>query len=351
MDLSVTKSDFFELDADNPENGYVLVEGTDVIGSLNQQLAERLKEIDAFEAVIKWENFVHLSGREVISDVFSLAAGTDDKNIGLKNIYYKLAEAMYGKKISSDVSQIAARACIIFNDLLHDRLEYNINTLFKCEILKEILRPETFDASQKGIFNSMLLLSFDKSTEVSPGNVYAKTSAEVEAYPYNALLADAIDITRVAAEFYMSKNEGSKPEPGQVREYKNENKKEYQKFEKDLRDRIKSGSTFVDIESSPICDYAQNKWKANRLSPAILIPESHLWAVARAEYLYLSPSFSIGGNLSRILIDMRYFTSIPLATLTSAKQGPIFRLKHQFLIDIQSSLSKHVSRPGISSIN
>ncbi|HAO06363.1 MAG TPA: hypothetical protein DCQ50_05095 [Chryseobacterium sp.] len=344
--LSLKKSDFFDYD---PELGEILKDDFDVISEINKRLTSEIEKVDAFEALIKWENVIHISSSEVINEIISLASKKQNINDDLKSIYFKLAEAMWGRQLKGDAKEIALKAAIVFNQLLSDRLEFNVKQNLGLSIIKEIPPPSTFEEKDKAIFNSKLLLNIQSSDETLPGNVYEHSGDEIEKYPFNGLIADSILVQLVSSEFYESKNGKKTESSDEIAKYKTENKKEYGSYEKAIREKIKAISKFVSIEVSPICDYAQKKWKSNRVCPAILWHGDYFSYIGKSDNLYISPPLYIKDTLFHLVIDFRYFTAMQLDTFKGKKA--VFQLKHSFLTDIQSFLARHIIRPGITSLN
>jgi hypothetical protein len=184
---------------------------------------------------------------------------------------------------------------------------------------------------------------------VFPGNVYEHQNEEIEQPPFNALIADSLFIPLVASEFFELKNQREPGNPKEYNDFKNDNNKAYKTFEKEKRDQIKLSSRFVSIEVSPICDFAQKKWKLNRICPAILWNADFALYLGKSDNLYVSPLLLIDDVSYNLIIDLRYFSSHPFNIFKESK--PIFNLKHSFLTDIQSLLSRHINRPGITSLN
>lgn len=322
----------------------------ETIELIKQKINEGIKTLDSFEAILKWESVVSDSTTEITNEIVSLALGKGDLNEELKKIYFKLAEAMWGRQLNiSDPKEIAGKAVSIFNHLLNDRLEFNVMQNLVFDLIKDIKAPETFSEKDKAIFNSKLLLNFHDKTGAFPGNVYEHTGADLDKPPFNGLIADSLFVSLISSEFYESKN-GKKAESNDaIRDYKVANKNDYSSYEKKVRDSVKQKSKFISLEVSPICDFAQKKWKMNRVCPAILWHQDFVNYIGKSDNLYISPVLYINSECFQLVIDLRYFSSTPLETLKNAK--PIFSIKHSFLTDIQSLLSRHINRPGITSLN
>jgi hypothetical protein len=351
MIVYLDKNDFFDMDIDEDTQEIIYVEkdNLNLIETLTNRIEDRLKATDAFEIILKWDNLVYQSTSDVIKDILSLTESSTDKNKKLKDIYYKLAEAVWGRQIfNANAKEISQKTTSIFNALLADKLEGNFQKI-TYELISDITSPDKFEEKEKAIINTKLLLSFDTTDESLPGNVYENSGDEISKYPFNGLIADSLNIQLCSSEFYYQEK-GKKPEnTADAMAIRNELKTKYQKFEKAVRENIKSDSKFISLELSPICDYAQKKWKSNRICPGILWNTNHINYISKADNLYISPNIFLDGNCYNMVLDLRYFTSYPFETLKAIK--PIFRLKHTFLVDIQSLLSRHINRPGITSIN
>jgi hypothetical protein len=346
--IALGKSQLFKLvdpetDQWDLELGY---EGT--IKFISEKIAVALNSIDGFEPLVIWENLVAKATAQVTNEIVSLASKKDDLNTELKKIYFKLAEAMYGRQLGSETNIIANKALNIFHSLLVDKLEYNSGHDVEFKVIKDIKAPDRFEEKDKAKFNSKLLLSFPDMVGVFPGNAYAAAQEEIEKAPFNALLADSILVPLVAKEFFLSQGGDPSSTIEDIMKFKKEKNKDYDKFEKGVREAIKSSSGFVRIEVSPLCDYAQKKWKLSRVCPAILWSEDFKKYIGRSDNLYESPILLRGTQCFRIVLDFRYMTSVTLESFSNVK--PIFRLKHSFLTDIQSGLARHVNRPGITSL-
>lgn len=349
--IKMSKTELFEQNIDDTgRSSWTPTKTTEeMIEFINLKLVTGISSIDSLEVLFKWENVVADSTTETTNEIISLAQGKADINIELKNIYFKLAEAMWGRQLTKKTNEISKKAVSVLSELLRDKLQSNINKNLEFLIVKDINPPQNFSEIDKAIFNSKLLLNLNLNAETFPGNVYEIVGEETEKFPFNGLIADSILVPLVSKDFFESKNGTSAVPNDEISAFKNSNKKEYGIFEKTKRDEIKAKSRFIRIELSPICDFAQKKWKVNRICPAILWHGSFLQYIGKSENLYISPILNIDSESYYLVIDLRYFSSIQLSELIGLQ--PIFGLKHSFLTDIQSILSRHVNRPGITSLN
>ena len=117
-----------------------------------------------------------------------------------------------------------------------------------------------------------------------------------------------------------------------------------------LTDKEARQFKFIELEVSPICDFAQDKWIKYRLLPGIMIPEKYKnGLIDKGENLYLDiPVVKIEGVGYKILFDFRLLKSVNKTE--HGTQQPYFRLRGELSASILSRLSSHASRIGISSL-
>jgi hypothetical protein len=77
-------------------------------------------------------------------------------------------------------------------------------------------------------------------------------------------------------------------------------------------------------------------------------PKEHSKKIKNANYIYKSPYFEANGRIFYLVFDLRILTSLSFDTLK--KKKPVFRVKHEFLVDVQSCLARHMNRPGVISL-
>jgi hypothetical protein len=117
------------------------------------------------------------------------------------------------------------------------------------------------------------------------------------------------------------------------------------------------------LEVSPSCDYSQNKWKLHRQIPGVLWPIEYISTkihskekeiVNQADYIYKSPTFLYCKKMYKMVFDLRDFSTSNFNDIKNYKEKlsfrplnpPLFRIRHNLLIEIQSQISKHINRPG-----
>jgi len=347
--IKMEKDQIFKQDIEGDSIEWNLANSIEETFSLiENKINEGLSKIDSLEVILAWENIVNESSSEITNEISLLTSGKANQNEELKYIYFKLAESMWGRQLNSNTNEIAEKAINVFNNLLIDKLEFKINKGLNLYLINNITPPKTFSDFDKAIFNTKLLLNFHDKEGVFPGNCYEILAEEINKPPYSGLIADSLLIPLVNQEFYNSLNASPAETDDQIKEFKDSHRKEYAQFEKSIRDAVKKEAKYVLIEVSPMCDFAQKKWKLSRVCPAILWNYNQKKYIAKSDNLYVSPLILLSDQYYHMVIDLRYFTSIPLDQYKTAI--PLFNLKHSFLTDIQSYLSRHTNRPGITSL-
>ncbi len=371
--ISLAKSSLFRINLDTGH--YEADDNIDLIKELNKRIIAELKNTDAFKILIEWENLVNKSSSQVIDKFTNLITKDENWSKNIKHIFYKMAYAQLGKnlKTAKEFKVVQAALKTLNNSLsdkldslLHEEGKVRIDTQIKKngvnfykEINGQLVRLKWEDLNTNVIFigstekgrnkivdklkggnpadtaiidgfkeiyrivppklNTELVISFKKLNNLSPGNVFHKI---VTGAKKRKLLATYFrDIHKKNGTAFVTK---------------------------DL-----SKILFVELECTPICDYSQKKWLRSRLLPGILYPTSfHSLLNQDIDSLYKEiPPFEYNdGEVYRLVFDYRLFKSIGLDDHIHHLGTFIFRLKAEVLVDIQSRISAHVSRLGITTI-
>lgn len=343
--IFITKSDFFDLDV--TEDGIVYKERTDIklLEELNKRINNYLQELDALEALIKWENLVYKSSASVIKDIFTLANSDGNTNHDLKQIFLNLAIGYWGKTIKSNKpEEIVAKSLITLNSILIDKIEFLLRNELKINLLKDFPSKPNIDYKIRAEINNRLLFSLDLINEPVPGNVYLLTKDSYKEDIVKSILdrsTFSIDFCREnsipEAEFF----EGN----GIKEVYQNQTNKYCFKREKEAVEKAK----YIEIELTPVCDYSQNNRKFCRMVSGVIMEEKYKFNIKRfADFFYVSPLFLFKGIPVNFYCDLRYVRSVDVSELFGII--PELRIRHLFQSDIQSHLARQVSRPGLVSI-
>jgi hypothetical protein len=283
---------------------------------IEKKLKEKLKNLGIFEIFILWENMVYNSSSSVVNEFSRFVEFNDSWNDKLKQIFYKLAEAWASKRLNNNSSQdIIRNAFFTFGGIFADTFEKNIHqepeesynqmdfSSLKSEVEKEV----------KGKINSRLLVDRSQLDGLYPGNVY-ENNRETHIKESLSTGGNAMKI-----------------------------------------EEIKNKSIPVIIEVSPLCDFVQDKMKLSRIVEGFLCPvevqingttiQTYKELKSSTHFLYISPVIEHEEKLYRLVIDFRYFSANSIDEIN--ENTPIFRLRKDILIDIQTKLSSHINRPGV----
>lgn len=304
------------------------------IEKIEHNIKEQMKEIGIFHIYSIWENFVHDASTKSVNNFSSFCIDKTNWNKEMCSIFYSLALANAGRQVDeTDKINVIKNAFYTFNSAFLDSLENqfnNIEHLLKIDELSiSFSDKHVKDQNTRASINSMLLLSMtDISKRIEPGSVCGLKRRNFK------MLRALID-QDIADERIISK--------------------------------LNKSYIPILLEVSPSCDYSQNKWKLHRQLPGILWPTDCMRTkvkgknkeiVKNAEYIYQSPIFIYNKKIYRMVFDLREFStsSFNIDRKNAEKKSfhslglPIFRIRHDLLIDIQSKISQHVSRPGFVSL-
>lgn len=358
----------------------------DAIEKISLELSHKLQDAaDSFQLFTYWESAINRAAGTTVENFASLNNVDEHWSINLKNVIFRMAHAQLGQNIDNvENDEVLSNALKTLNGTFLDLVEHHYpsvrgfsskvgfskdNIKFtrtvqgqKFEIkwnyksgkfqiyIDDILVPAnshgvalekvpgqgrtdpekahlaTLKAAYESItplINTKLLVDTLTSDHVQPGNVYLK---------HIRLLARRKSVLR---NYYKEL-----PEKGLVWD-KNRafllSDKELKKFK------------FIELEVTPICDYAQKKWIKYRLLPGVMIPVKYNVELNTGLNFYHEiPVIKIDGDDYRVVFDFRLLKSIDMIDHGSSE--PYFRLRSELSASILSRLSSHASRIGITSL-
>src|SRR5690606_38664069 len=84
----------------------------------------------------------------------------------------------------------------------------------------------------------------------------------------------------------------------------------------------------IDLEVSPICDYAQQKWKRSRTLPGLMYPKKYKDDARNGTHIYpVAPSFNIDSTEYNFIFDYHLFNAWDKAN--AKKREVKYRLKRE----------------------
>lgn len=359
--LNMEKSLCFEsiYDENNVKSEWKLrCDGMDI---LEKNLSVQLKMIDSFLILCNWENGIKNSARETVEAIGTLFDRKDQKwNDNLKACMIRMAKAYAGQNLDMSDENLIKNVYFSMNNILSD-----FNGVETEQIVKKVAGEIQFPKGKKDIAGRILVLIEDSGKEYTLScddkmyYIYEDAKPICQNKDMIKLFKDkADDYNRIRGLLYdtylsnvcsinsllnIRKNLIDKTRPGNIYEASEKLKKELcdvRDIDKNLREDIKG----IELEISPICDYAQNKRKRLRILPGLEIP-AKLLNKEDSKYTYLTIPIMIDGKERRMLFDFRFYTSELIDYFD--EKNPLYAIGDELLQNIKEELSTHSIRSGI----
>ncbi|GEM_PF-2991067 len=285
---------------------------------IENKLKRELKKIGAFHFFYLWENLVHESSGDAVNCLSSFYQADSNWNKNVSSLILELAKAHAGENLDlNNTREIIKNAYLAFNGTFED---FFINKIRSCQHLKKVsLDGNLVAVNQEARANVNSRLLLDTKPEFccpEPGNVYTNKIKNI----VKVKVSDIFKGGEVNLNSFQNKSQ--------------------------LLESVKH----ILAEVSSLCDYAHasKKLRTNRVLPGIMWPVEFEKKLHKSDYLYISQgAFQIDGRQYRIVFDLRCLASLPLAVL---KKKPLFKIRQEFLADIQAHMAKHINRPGVTSL-
>ena len=281
---------------------------------IRTQLQEKLKGNDVLQLFIFWENLIHKATGKIVNEFSNLAEMDDRWNTNMEQVVAKLAKSVLGEHFDRlNLKEVIHNAMYSMNTTLADAIQQETDYPSGIPALglsiPQIQRSGTATVAD-GTINSKLLLKQVIDNSPIPGNIY----------PNNIVKKASVEKLFSGWDQFTEKDK--------------------------LLKKIKH----IILEITPACDYAEKKALVSRLLPGVMWPHEYAKQVKHpADFSYKSPVLKDrDGNLFHFVFDFRTFTSVETNKLKPKK--PIFAIQNELLADIQSKLSRHVSRLGVVSV-
>lgn len=332
--FSLSKAEYFD------QNGNRINDEKRIIDDIRNILERELNQAPTYQLLSDWENCVHKATNETLNSFNELILDINNYETEANNIVYRLSKAYLGnqfEKIDRPERKLEA-ALLTLNDLFSDSLEKIILSPQSLHSRPQLIKSNTED-SFAGKVNRKLLVSEDLTDKKYTGIVFRNNSKN-----FKSIFSDSLNRENIKT---IGKFKFENPERlrGEVRRKKES--KDFDKFCKKFRDDQRKNCHPITLHITPLCDFAQNKWKLARVIEGIIMPDNlRKYLNKNADYLYVSEfNFEIEGRNCFLILDFRFFSSIEIKSLETLT--PFFRIRHPWLSDIQSKMLRHINRPGI----
>ena len=340
----------------------------DAFEKIEESLKGALEKAGVFHLFVIWENLIRRAGYRMVNHVASTIEYNELWEGNMRDVLKRLAKAISGKNTLTD-NLLLKKALSIFSGSYSEELENEIrkfefpdyinpNTEFS---IAGKLNNDTYEivlyiteqnglrvklVKEKTVFMGKENIRIDRMESLSDGLVGEEKSFIedlVRRYQNIPLL--------INTKLHIDLNPSDELMPGNV--YKidvpDEQKKELLETYFDSIPENLTDFYFIELEVSPVCDYAQSKWKKSRLVSGLVYPVSA--KLKSGEYFYSNcPEIILNEQNYRMAFCYLLFKSHDVKEIE--KRGKSwFRIKRELLQDIVAGLSSHVNRPGITTVN
>jgi len=337
-----------------------------IIDFIIKEIAEKSKNFNLFKIFALWENLVNDSAGNLINDFTNFIGKDSNWDENAKHVLYKLSQAYSGKTISKKEDEEKLQDSFsTLNQVLIDHIENDIKPIIEANkgIVKgSIVAREKDDQQYSSIINNKLLLSetthnssvpgclffVDDEFELEKGKLIEKRD-KIEANPH---IKEEDKVKALSSETNKIKDFEEREKNNKIDKTYNQIINgiitgEESKEKTELRTQISEKSINIELNISPLCDYAQEKMPLVRLLPGLLI-ESDLMDVLikHNTYNYFSEgSIRFLKKDYYFLFDFRFLYSELKSDIL--KRPSNNKIRHQFLSDIQLRLGNHINRSGV----
>lgn len=347
--------------------------GNNTFNQIEVELHKGLKKkAVSFQFFTIWESLINKASGQTVENYSSLHELDENWQDNLKNSIFRMAQAQLGEYILKSTDRdIITNAVTTMNSSFFDISENH------CQNLPDISADVKFNKNNIVFANKIEGINYKLYWNAKSKNykLYADTDLltpnpikEKNLPKQGRNVAEKSRVARFIASYenikpsintrlHIDVNPADHVQPGNV--YLKENihwtkrKKYIQSYyqrDNDLDLNQRNQFIFIELEVSPICDYAQKKWLKYRLLPGIMIPEDFTKNTQTGEAIYLDlPLIKYGDKKYKILFNYQLLKSIHKDQYSNTL--PIFKIRHELSSSIQSGLSGHGNRKGITIVD
>lgn len=350
---------------------YTSLPKADILGKssaveiIKKELESEMANFKSLNAFLVWESLVNESSGKLTNEIANLYPPDGDWDKKTKFLLYKLAVAYSGKAVNAfdEIKQLRNALytlTLTFTDNIENLIDETIDGKFKNLISRDQIEIENFTTN----INRLLLISEGSDDKAQPGNVYHPLLEleERERKNEEALINDKERIAKIPAdkraEALTSFEKNFKSDKQKISEAIARIRKttndivvsgllESAYSVNAIKDLVLESIVPIEINITPLCDYAQEKVKLYRVLPGALVKSEHREHLnSSPAYLYISDAdFRIEGVDYLFLFDFRFLSSKDKNEI--GQRLVKYRLKQQLLSDIQVKLGSHINRSGV----
>lgn len=327
------------------KNGCI-VDGVCNLARVMAEVQVKLSGNGPVELLLFWECLVANASTSTVNQLCRWAA--DVQSVGA--ILYRTAVAGLGDHVTAVSDSQRTRAALeVLKSLLSDSIETYLNDA-KLDSFQPLNQVGNATAESISRLNSKLLLGHVNDDNPYPGNVYREFQKRRETKT-KVFFRKRVPFEKIRKHIKPWVCEANKTTISKLKEPEREKlfDEAASKFEAEILEHCPC----VFAEITPICDHAQATCKKYRIIPGFLLKHEHLDLLDKnqndigyfvSDALFLSEF----DGIYFLILDFRGLETVSLGYL--AKRKPLFRLRQDFLFDVQHKAGSHFSRPGITSL-
>ena len=349
--IDLIKSDYFKKGEDGK---WELTQDEDKILKLIEgKIIDKLSSKHSFHLFTYWENLVYNSSNEIINSFSSFIESADDPDKKMWSIFHSLAIAHSGRQLKiNDRNDVVQKALITFNSVLLDRLEKNIKLSKYPNDIPNFSKILINEKEYSPEINTRLLID-ENENQVVPGSLFFSERVDIKGKILEKILSSSELYPEFIEQFSLnhlitesSAKKAIFDDNGNLnREYNGE----FYKFRQCCIEKyfLPQCDLFF-CEVSPSCDYSQKKLEMHRIIYGLKVPGKQINYLKDALFVYKTPLFSKNNDYYSLFFDLRFFSGMEQSALVGKK--PSIRIRHELLVDLQSKIASHISRPGVTSL-
>jgi len=338
---------------------------SDAMDTIEAHIREGLETAGVFHLFVIWENLINYSGAKTVQAISDTIETTNLWEQNMRDVIKRMARARTGRnEITNELALEAALTTFTysFSEELESVIrDYEFPPYVELESpyiiagysKEELIRIEEYLDKQNKPKLRLIKEDTELRSDVNPFKISALSNGVSP--DHSEAVADLIQTYTnipnvINTKLHIELNPSKELIPGNVYERVIDDeakKREYLLTYFDKIDADLNKYKFIELEVSPICDYAQTKWKKSRLISGVIYLEDCPKSKSKIDHLYtVQPSVKIKEETMKMMFDFHLFKSLDKEI---AEEREIwFRLKRELLLDIIANLSGHVNRPGIS---
>lgn len=342
----------------------------EAVATIENAIAEELKKAGVFHLFIIWENLIKSSAAHTVANISATLPHDETWEQNMRDVFRRMGIARVGQNEISD-EELLKESVLTFIQSFTDSLETSIQEVklpdyaskqgeqlikvkFKESVIRLVAEDNVFKIFQDDIDENSQINSIKIAENKDKHKLKAIKIEWEEAVNFVLDIYKSIP-PHLNTKLHLEQNPTNVLVPGNIYEV-NVKEDDRERFADTYFINIDKEELklirFIELEVSPICDYAQKKWKKCRLVSGVIYPESLAKKLrVQNDHLYKAqPVFFLDDGYVKMVFDYHLLKSRDpheIRSRTTLK----YRLRRELLLDIIANVSAHVNRPGISFVS